>query len=176
VGKPVVYNPETGQFLEHEKVGAEKVREELTRLKFSNDEVNTVTGLVEMHMRTATVLTDRGVRRLLRKLTAKGVNYRDYLRLFLADRNSNTGLDPMSTEKVRHMINTVEDQMTVELGVTKVTDLAVNGYDVMRIKGFGPGKHIGQILEHLLTVVIEDPSLNTKEMLEKILNPIDSRV
>lgn len=169
VGKPATYNPETGQFLEHEKEGADFVREELTRLKFSNEEVRVVVGLVKMHMRTATVLNDRGVRRLLRKLAANGVHYRDYLRLFLADRNSNLGLPKMTTKAVREMINKVEDAMSVETGVTKVTDLAVNGHDVMRIKGFPPGPWVGQILEHLLTVVVEDPNLNTKENLENIL-------
>ncbi len=169
VGKPITFDLD-GRFLEHEKVGANLVVKELAALKFSNEENRAVTGLVRMHMRTATVLTtDKGVRRLLRKLTDQGIHYRDYLRLFLADRNSNTGLDPMSTEKVRHMVNTVEDQMSVASGVTKVTDLAVNGNDVMRIKSFKPGKHIGQILNHLLDVVLDDPSLNTKENLELIL-------
>jgi tRNA nucleotidyltransferase (CCA-adding enzyme) len=169
VGKPATYNHETGQFLEHEKVGADLVRDELTALKFSNEEIRVVTGLVKMHMRTATVLTDKGVRRLLRKLQANGVHYRDYLRLFLADRNSNLGLPKMSIDNVRQMVNTVEDQMSVEMGVTKVKDLAVNGHDVMRINGFPPGPRVGQILEHLLTVVVDDPNLNTRENLENIL-------
>jgi putative nucleotidyltransferase with HDIG domain len=169
VGKPVTYNPETGQFLEHEKVGADLVRDELTALKFSNDEVKTVTGLVEMHMRTATVLTDKGVRRLLRKLTAKGVHYRDYLRLFLADRNANLGLAKMSTYEVRHMIQTVEDQMSVDTGAVKVTDLKVNGCDVMSITGMGQGPQVGQILDHLLDLVLLDPSLNTEENLKNLL-------
>ena len=67
------------------------------------------------------------------------------------------------------MVNTVEDQMSVETGITSVKDLKVNGYDVMRLKGFGPGPYVGQILEHLLTVVIEDPNLNNREILESIL-------
>jgi putative nucleotidyltransferase with HDIG domain len=169
VGKPVTFNEETGQFLEHEKVGAELVRKELTALKFSNDEVKVVTGLVEMHMRTATVLTDKGVRRLLKKLADKGVNYRDYFRLFLADRNSNTGLDPMSTQEVRRMINIVENQMSVEMGVTKVTDLKVNGHDVMTLTGFEPGPRVGQVLGDLLEMVLVDPELNTRERLVGIV-------
>lgn len=168
VGKPATFD-EDGRFLEHEKVGAELVAKELAHLKFSNDEVRVVSGLVRMHMRTATVLTDKGVRRLLRKLTEHGVHYRDYLRLFLADRNSNAGLEKMSTKKVRHMINTVEDQMSIEMGVTKVTDLAVNGLDVMAITGKAPGPDIGSILSILLDMVIETPEINTKDELSRLI-------
>ena len=164
VGKPVTFD-EDGRFLDHEKVGAELVAKELAHLKFSNDEVRVVSGLIRMHMRTATVLTDKGVRRLLRKLTEHGVHYRDYLRLFLADRNSNAGLENMSTQAVRHMINTVEDQMSVETGVTKVTDLAVNGHDVMTVTGLKPGPKVGMILNHLLDMVTVDPGLNTEDIL-----------
>jgi len=109
------------------------------------------------------------VRRLLRKLTEKGVSYRDYFRLFLADRNSNTGLDPMSTQEVRRMVNTVEDQMSVEMGVTKVTDLKVNGHDVMTLTGFEPGPRVGQVLGDLLEMVLVDPELNTRERLVGIV-------
>lgn len=169
VGKPVTYNSDTGQFLEHEKAGADLVQDELTTLKFSNDEIRAIVGLIKMHMRTATVLNARGVRRLLRKLQANSVHYRDYLRLFLADRNANTGLPKMSSDDVRNMINVVEDEMSIETGVTSIKDLKVNGYDVMRIKGFPPGPWVGKVLEQLLTVVIEYPSLNNKEILENIL-------
>jgi putative nucleotidyltransferase with HDIG domain len=169
VGKPATYNVETGQFLEHEKVGALLVSRELTNLKFSNDEVKAVEGLVKMHMRTATVLTDKGVRRLLKKLVDNGVNYRDYLRLFLADRNANTGLDRMPSQDVRAMINKVEDQMSVETGITKVTDLAINGHDVMTLTGLQPGPEVGKVLDKLLDMVLADPRLNTKYNLEILL-------
>ena len=169
VGKPVTYNPETGQFLEHEKVGADLVKTELLNLRFTFKEIRVVTGLVEMHMRTATVLSDKGVRRLLRKLTDKGVNYRDYLRLFLADRNSNTGLPKMSTYAVRQMVNTVEDQMSVEMGVVKVTDLKVNGNDVMTLTGCKAGPKVGQVLNDLLEIVLANPEFNTRDYLMNVV-------
>jgi len=169
VGKPVTYNPETGQFLEHEKVGADLVKTELLNLRFTFKEIRTVVGLVEMHMRTATVLTDKGVRRLLKKLTDKGVGYRDYLRLFLADRNANTGLEKMTSQAVRQMVNTVEDQMSVESGVVKVTDLAVNGHDVMTVTGFESGPKVGQVLNDLLEMVLVNPEFNTRDYLMNVV-------
>lgn len=168
VGKPITYD-EDGRFLDHEKVGAKTVRREMRSLMFSNEEIRVVSGLVEMHMRTATVLTDKGVRRLLRKLTDKGVHYRDYLRLFLADRNSNTGIAKMTSQEVRHMVNTVEEQMSVAMGVTKVTDLAVNGHDVMRVTGLKPGREVGELLEILLEGVLLAPETNNRDYLENLL-------
>jgi hypothetical protein len=47
-------------------------------------------------------------------------------------------------------------------------DLAINGADVMRVLGTGPGRHVGQILERLLDRVLDDPSLNQKQTLEHL--------
>ena len=45
-------------------------------------------------------------------------------------------------------------------------ELAVNGSDLIAI-GIKPGKEIGEILNRLLEMVIEDPELNQKEILLK---------
>jgi hypothetical protein len=47
----------------------------------------------------------------------------------------------------------------------KVTDLAVDGGDVMRVLGVEAGPVVGEVLERLLGYVLEDPSLNTREAL-----------
>jgi putative nucleotidyltransferase with HDIG domain len=170
VGKPVTYSAETGQFLEHEKFGANILEKELSLLKFSNKEIRYVTELVKLHMRSVTVLTDKGIRKLIRKLQTAGISYRDFLRLYIADRNANTGLLPLSTQEIRYLIDTVENQMTIEYGITGVKDLKVSGYDVMNITGFKPGPNIGKILDYLLDLVMVDPMLNTKEKLTEILH------
>jgi tRNA nucleotidyltransferase (CCA-adding enzyme) len=46
-----------------------------------------------------------------------------------------------------------------------VTDLAINGGDVMRALAIPPGRIVGQVLEKLLERVIDDPTLNEKEKL-----------
>ena len=51
----------------------------------------------------------------------------------------------------------------------KVTDLAIDGKDVMRILGIPPGREIGMIPERLLERVLDDPSLNQREKLEVML-------
>ena len=49
-----------------------------------------------------------------------------------------------------------------------VSGLAIGGNDILHL-GFKPGKEIGKILSFLLNAVIEDPSLNTKDALTKLV-------
>ena len=51
----------------------------------------------------------------------------------------------------------------------KVTDLAIGGEDVMRELGLAPGREVGQVLARLLDRVIDDPDLNTRESLFRLL-------
>jgi tRNA nucleotidyltransferase (CCA-adding enzyme) len=52
-----------------------------------------------------------------------------------------------------------------EKPVSKFSDLLINGNDVMEITGLKPGKEVGEILNWLLNVVIEDPEFNDKDKL-----------
>ncbi len=51
----------------------------------------------------------------------------------------------------------------------KISDLAISGEDVMRQLGIGPGREVGQLLARLLERVIDDPDLNTRERLFRLL-------
>jgi tRNA nucleotidyltransferase (CCA-adding enzyme) len=46
-----------------------------------------------------------------------------------------------------------------------VRDLAVDGGDVMRALGVPPGPAVGEALESLLEVVLDDPTSNERETL-----------
>jgi tRNA nucleotidyltransferase (CCA-adding enzyme) len=50
-----------------------------------------------------------------------------------------------------------------------IGDLALGGGDVMRVLAAPPGPIVGRVLEELLARVLADPSLNTRESLERIL-------
>jgi tRNA nucleotidyltransferase (CCA-adding enzyme) len=51
----------------------------------------------------------------------------------------------------------------------RVTDLAIDGQDVMRILGIPPSRRVGEVLEGLLEQVLDDPGLNQREKLEKLV-------
>src|SRR5262249_48666178 len=48
-------------------------------------------------------------------------------------------------------------------------DLAITGRDVMEALGTGPSPRVGQAIRHLVDVVLEDPSRNTREGLLEAL-------
>jgi hypothetical protein len=51
----------------------------------------------------------------------------------------------------------------------RVTDLAIDGKDVMRILGIPPSRRIGEVLEQLLEKVLDDPKLNDRDTLETVV-------
>ena len=54
----------------------------------------------------------------------------------------------------------------------KVTDLKINGGDVMRVAAVPPSRLVGEVLEKLLERVIDDPTRNEKEKLEALVPEI----
>jgi hypothetical protein len=57
--------------------------------------------------------------------------------------------------------------------VTSTTSLAIGGLDVMTHLGIRPGPEVGRFLNLLLNAVIDDPDLNTKEALLKLLTSMN---
>lgn len=53
----------------------------------------------------------------------------------------------------------------VQKHIPSVTDLKVNGKDVMEVLKLGPGPKVGEILEILFEEIIEDPDKNDRERL-----------
>lgn len=51
-------------------------------------------------------------------------------------------------------------------------DLAIDGEELMRVMGTGPGPQVGRALAFLTDRVIEDPSLNTPENLRRLLGDL----
>lgn len=49
-----------------------------------------------------------------------------------------------------------------------VRELAIDGGDVMRVLGVGPGPRVGVVLKRLLDMVLEDPGLNTRDRLAEL--------
>jgi tRNA nucleotidyltransferase (CCA-adding enzyme) len=48
-------------------------------------------------------------------------------------------------------------------------DLAIDGQRVMEVLGVGPSPAVGEATRQLLEAVLDDPSLNTREGLERLL-------
>jgi len=164
--KSIRKNEDDASFYNHEVVGSIVARKVLKRMRFSNEIINKVEKLVRLHMFYYTEeWTDSAVRRLLRKT---GVDMLDDLFMLReADRIGNG----MKTEKSKHleMLRTRIQKVIEEENAFSIRHLNINGHDIMKIRNIKPSPLVGDILNHLLERVIEDPSLNEYNQLKKIV-------
>lgn len=141
-------------FYGHETLGAKFTRRALERLRYSNDFIDDVVTLVDRHMFTTDV-TDKGLRRLIRK-TGLNLVY-DLLDLRRAD--------VVGQGKGGHTEDVDELEQRIREEIAKkppfgLSDLAVNGNDIMRIFELQPGPQVGAVLNHLLEFVLDYPDKN----------------
>lgn len=146
-------------FYGHETFGAELARRVLERLRYSNDFVDQVVTLIDKHMFTTDV-TDKGMRRLIRKVGKELIF--DLLDLRRAD-VVGQGMGG-TTEDVdvfeRRIREELERRPPFGLG-----DLTMDGEDLKREFDLPEGKMIGEILNHLLEVVLDFPEKNSYDIL-----------
>jgi len=168
IAKPRVRKKINGRwrFVGHAIASAELTKEIMLRLKFSNDRITRVTHLIAHHMFDyKQELSDRAVRRFIKRIEADKVD--DLIALRRADDLAHGwGRDfEKDIEKFKSRINS---QIKKSYPFT-ISDLAVNGHDVMKITGLQPNPRVGQILNQLLEVVIEKPEYNKENKLIEIL-------
>lgn len=157
-------------FHQHEKVGAETVRQELKDLKFSNDEIKYVSDIVYYHMRQIRDASPKAIRRLISDIRKDNVCHNDLIRIRIADRVGNLAKADHTTAEIRQMVLAFETEfLRAGNSAFSIKDLKIGGEDVMMVKNIGPGKEVGRILKELFEAVIESPELNEREMLLDIL-------
>jgi poly(A) polymerase/tRNA nucleotidyltransferase (CCA-adding enzyme) len=166
-----------GHFYGHDKMGADLAEEIMKRMKFSQSEINRVKILIENHMFYYPHVqeemteeekeniekhqwTDAAVRRFIQRVGEENID--DLFKLRLADAQSNpaTAFKPEEITILQRRISEVRKQDMA----LKVTDLKVTGEDLMNI-GIEKGPKMGIILSELLDMVVEDPTLNRKDIL-----------
>jgi putative nucleotidyltransferase with HDIG domain len=174
LGKPGTQAPREDapgeySFFRHEQVGVDIAEAICTRLKLSAAERTTLCALVGGHMFFYTPdWTDGTVRRFVKRVGPDLVSPLFALRE--ADAASRgQGEDPQGETRVlRDRIAKV----AAEDAALRVTDLAIDGKDVMRVLGIPPSRRIGEILDQLLEKVLDDPKLNDRDTLEALLRAL----
>jgi tRNA nucleotidyltransferase (CCA-adding enzyme) len=175
VGKPRARQPREGapgeySFFKHEYVGAEMADAICRRLKLANADRERVVALVKNHMFFYMPdWSDGTIRRFVRRVGGQE-GLADLFALREGDvRGRGFGENPdVELGELRRRISEVAH----EDAALKVTDLAIDGRDVMRILGIPPSREIGVLLERLLERVLDDPSLNEREKLEALLREL----
>jgi tRNA nucleotidyltransferase (CCA-adding enzyme) len=179
VGKPRARQPREGapgeySFFQHEYVGAQMAEDICRRLKLANAERERVVGIVRNHMFFySPEWTDGTVRRFVRRVGGAAA-LDDLFALRASDvMGRGFGEDP---ENEIAALRTRVAEATAEDAVMKVTDLKINGGDVMRVLKVPPSRIIGEVLEKLLERVIDDLSLNEKEKLEALVAEVAAEI
>lgn len=173
VAKPVVKMTDeegTDHFHGHPEKGEQMARRILRRLTFDNETVDLAGHLIRYHdyrMKPEAKYVRRGAARVGRERMWMLflVQYADALA------QSRDMLPPKLARLEQDM--RLYEQMESEGQPLSIRDLAVNGNDLIRA-GVRPGPAIGEELQRLLELVLEDPECNTRErLLEEMHKNID---
>lgn len=184
IKKESVFDTKTQKFIDcdiitfysHESYSEQITRELMTRLRFSNEQINSVCHLVKEHMfHYEPNWTKAAVRRFI--IRAKLECLDDLFDLRLADMYGmqNQKVEIKYNESIELLLELkkrIEQELSKQNALS-LKDLALNGKDLLEL-GITPGKQIGQILEDLFNAVVEDPELNKKEKLLQIANSYKS--
>lgn len=158
-----------GSFIAHEFYGMDSVLGEMTRLKFSNREIEYVTGLIDLHMHSIAKSKGKGIRKLITKLNHYNIKYTDWLRLKFTDSTGNLTKGPYPISDKKSMIEKFESQMNIKNSVFSIKDLDINGKEVMNILNIKPGPEVGEILRYLYNICLNNPGANQNKILTNIV-------
>jgi len=158
-------------FYNHEVMGSKLARKILRRLKFDKETVATVSELVYNHMYNyePNKWSEAAVRRFINKvkITEGDLGDLDNLSLFLlrkADR-AGSGVDLSEVSPRQYVFQDHIKRVYERSKALDVKDLDIDGSTIMEKFYLKPGPTIGHVLNHLLSLVIEDQSLNKRKKL-----------
>lgn len=164
VAKPVCRTTDEAgvdHFYGHEDTGEEMTRKILRRLKFDNDTTNRVCRLVACHDHMP-ALTEKSVRKAIFRNGTE-----QYPMLFAVKRADALAQSLLQRKEKMESIDSYEqmyEAIIEKQQCLSIKELAIGGSELIAM-GMQPGKKIGETLKMLLEMVLEEPSLNTKEKL-----------
>jgi poly(A) polymerase len=164
VGKPKTrsFGPDGVSFHHHEVVGARMTRDRMRALHYSNEDIDTVSRLVELHLRFHTYKmgwTDSAVRRYVRDAGDQLARLNELTRCDCTTRNRRRAeeLGRRMDELERRMAELRERE---ELAAIR-PDL--DGVQVMEQLGLSPGPLVGEALRFLLELRLDEGPLGEDE-------------
>ena len=162
IGKPQCFSIDEnniGHFYKHSIISKEISFNILKRLKYSNNEINDILFLIQYHDYSIQY-TLKSIRRILMKIPKQNERLLYMLiELINADRMDHTEYELIDINKINDIVKDIKElNLCLNVG-----DLNINGYDLMNL-GF-KGRKIGETLNYLLNLVIDDRIKNEKEVL-----------
>lgn len=155
-----------GHFYGHEKVSEEIARETMTRLKYDNKTIDTVCRLVANHMNKSHRQTFKSMRKLINRVGIENMPL--LFKLMEADIvGSKAPYNFETLDNMKYMYRIILENEK-ETPILKVTDLKINGYDLI-YKGY-EGKEIGDKLKEIHNHILElGNEYNNREYLISLL-------
>ena len=150
-------------FYNHEVVSTQLAENIAARFHLSNELKEKLIQLVKYHQFTVSeIQTDKAVRRFFKNLGSSYIQ--DMLDLRTGDRIG-SGAKPTSwrLELFKKRLEEVQKQPF------KVSDLKIDGNDVMKILKIKPGPKVGEVLNKLFDQVVEGKIKNEKDLLKSWL-------
>jgi tRNA nucleotidyltransferase (CCA-adding enzyme) len=158
-------------FYGHEKGSAAMARTVLVRLRYSNDFVSRCVHLVRHHMYHYQPEWNRAaVRRFIRTVGEKNLD--DMFELKRADQMSRPGLDRL--DEIEELRRRIGEELEARHALN-IADLEIDGRDVMKTLGIEGGERVGAILREIFERVLDDPSLNRRDVLLDLLSAYRDR-
>ena len=155
-------------FRGHPEEGSKMAEEVLRRLKYDNGTISRVKKLVRYHDDIPT-LTYPGVRRFIVEV---GISNMDNLmRLKEADLYAHTKYK--WDEKIGNMniLDRMYRKIISDKDCLSIKDMKIDGNDLMEY-GINPGPAMGDILQKLFEMVLDDPQMNDHEKLTEAISGI----
>ncbi|MDP3893975.1 HD domain-containing protein, partial [Nocardioides sp.] len=159
----------TVTFHHHDVVGAKITRKRMKALRFSNDEIEAVCQLVELHLRFhgygSGEWTDSAVRRYVRDAG-------DQLeRLHVLTRADCTTRNKRKAERLRRTYDDLEARIAKLSEAEELASLRpdLDGQQIMEILGIAPGPLVGQAYRHLLELRMDHGPLDPERARAELL-------
>lgn len=147
-------------FYNHDFVGGKIVLEIGKRFNLSNKQIDKLYRLVRWHMFTLDEnQTDSAIRRFIKNIGVENID--DMMAVRIGDRLGGGTQNAVSWRMKRYQERIKE----VLHKPFSITDLKINGQDVMEKLNLKPGPKVGEILQKLFEEVLEDSSKNTPDYL-----------
>ncbi|APQ75397.1 CCA tRNA nucleotidyltransferase [Clostridium botulinum] len=170
IGKPKCFSigdNGQGHFYGHQKISADMTKDILKRLKFDNKTIDKVDKLVYNHMARYNKLRTPNIKKFINKVGIDNLD--DLFELQIADIKG-SAKEYHSFDNVLNLKIKCKKILSEKQPLT-IKDLDINGHDLMKL-GINQGKEIGIMLNKLLDIILENPNLNNKEDLIKIVESI----
>ena len=172
IGKPKTRRFEDGggvSFHHHEVVGAKMTRKRMQALRFSNDDIDAVYRLVELHLRFhgygTGEWTDSAVRRYVRDAGAL------LPRLHKLTRADCTTRNPRKAESLARTYDSLEARIA-RLAEQEELDAIrpdLNGEQIMEVLGIGPSREVGEAYRFLLEVRLDEGPLDESSARDRLM-------